>query len=192
MTFTARCLLPFVAILAWAPLACPDVDRSGGDDDDDAGADDDDAAVDDDDGERVSWVLGHANDSCHFGGEILRHFRDGRCVDVHGWKFVEGGNVCIRGLMRRFTHVFTHTQMGVENSAHSVCKGISYVLWRENDTNGEPGLIWEDEASGENEEGDPLADLVDYMTEEWCGNGRNARSIPATQKQRGGELFCVA
>jgi hypothetical protein len=60
-------------------------------------------------------VLGHAGDTAPpHGGAILRHFGDGRGVDVHGWSFTDGGN------------------MGVENSVHSDCKGVCYSLWIEN------------------------------------------------------------
>merc|ERR1711988_28699 len=54
------------------------------------------------------WVMGPEE---FHGGKVLRHWMDGRGVDVHGWKIEEdGGN------------------MGVENSVHGDCKGISYVL----------------------------------------------------------------
>jgi len=53
------------------------------------------------------WVFGP--ESFH-GGLVLRHYLDGRGVDVHGWQFKDGGN------------------MGVENSVHGDCKGISYTL----------------------------------------------------------------
>ena len=59
------------------------------------------------------WVLGGAGDETHHdGGEVLRHYGDGRCVDVHGWQFKNGGN------------------MGVENSAHGACDGVAYVMVR--------------------------------------------------------------
>ncbi len=41
---------------------------------------------------------------------MLRHYRDGRGVDVHSWSFKNGGN------------------MGVENSVRENCKGVSYIL----------------------------------------------------------------
>jgi hypothetical protein len=44
------------------------------------------------------------------GGKVLRHYKDGRGVDVHGWRFSDGGS------------------MGVENSVHTDCKGVSYIL----------------------------------------------------------------
>merc|ERR1711988_1355296 len=54
------------------------------------------------------WVLGPEE---FHGGKVLRHWMDGRGVDVHGWAVEkDGGN------------------MGVENSVHGECKGISYVL----------------------------------------------------------------
>merc|ERR1711988_1486864 len=53
------------------------------------------------------WVMGPEE---YHGGKVLRHFLDGRGVDVHGWSFKHGGNV------------------GVENSVHHTCDGISYVL----------------------------------------------------------------
>merc|ERR1712093_47783 len=53
------------------------------------------------------WVLGPEE---FHGGKVLRHFRDGRGVDVHGWRFADGG------------------KMGVENSVHATCDGVSYVL----------------------------------------------------------------
>ena len=49
-------------------------------------------------------------------GKCLRHFKDGRVVDVHGWKFSDGGG------------------MGCENSCHGyamvhgVNKGSSWIL----------------------------------------------------------------
>lgn len=45
------------------------------------------------------------------GGKVLRHFKDGRGVDVHGWQISRDGN-----------------NMGVENSCHSDCRGTSYVF----------------------------------------------------------------
>jgi len=57
---------------------------------------------------RQKWVLGPEE---FHGGKVLRHWMDGRGVDVHGWQIEkDGGN------------------MGVENSVHGDCKGISYVL----------------------------------------------------------------
>jgi len=53
------------------------------------------------------WVLGPEE---FHGGKVLRHFKDGRAVDVHGWNLKDGNN------------------MGCENSIHSDCKGISYIL----------------------------------------------------------------
>ena len=41
-------------------------------------------------------------------GRVLRHRLDGRAVDIHGWRFFDGA------------------KMGVENSAHSDLKGVSY------------------------------------------------------------------
>jgi hypothetical protein len=43
-------------------------------------------------------------------GKVLRHFKDGRAVDVHGWNMSDGNN------------------MGCENSCHSDCRGVSYVF----------------------------------------------------------------
>ena len=43
-------------------------------------------------------------------GKCLRHFKDGRVVDVHGWSFKHEG------------------KMGCENSCHGVNKGTSWVL----------------------------------------------------------------
>merc|ERR1719409_1578870 len=48
-------------------------------------------------GGTQKWVFGP--ESFH-GGQVLRHYLDGRGVDVHGWQFRDGGN------------------MGVENSIH--------------------------------------------------------------------------
>lgn len=54
------------------------------------------------------WVLGPEE---FHGGKVLRHWMDGRGLDVHGWQVEkDGGNV------------------GVENSVHGDCKGISYAL----------------------------------------------------------------
>merc|ERR1711959_551331 len=53
------------------------------------------------------WVLGPEE---FHGGKVLRHYMDGRGVDVHGWDFKDGGN------------------MGVENSVHDECDGVAYVL----------------------------------------------------------------
>jgi len=55
------------------------------------------------------WVLGHANDPKDT-PDILRHYGDGRAVDVHGWHFSDGGN------------------MGTEHSAHSECRGVQYEI----------------------------------------------------------------
>jgi len=55
------------------------------------------------------WVLGHPMDPADK-RSILRHYGDGRCVDVHGWQFSDGGN------------------MGTEHSAHAECKGIRYTV----------------------------------------------------------------
>ena len=44
------------------------------------------------------------------GLQVLRHFKDGRAVDVHGWNMSDGNN------------------MGCENSCHSDCRGVSYVF----------------------------------------------------------------
>merc|ERR1711918_28655 len=53
------------------------------------------------------WVLGPEE---FHGGKVLRHWMDGRGLDVHGWQVEkDGGNV------------------GVENSVHGDCKGISYA-----------------------------------------------------------------
>ena len=41
---------------------------------------------------------------------MLRHYGDGRGVDVHGWSFRDGGN------------------MGTEHSAHASCHGLRYVI----------------------------------------------------------------
>jgi len=53
------------------------------------------------------WVVGPEE---FHGGKVLRHFKDGRGVDVHGWQFHDGGNV------------------GCENSLHADCKGICWVF----------------------------------------------------------------
>jgi hypothetical protein len=53
------------------------------------------------------WVVGPEE---FHGGKVLRHFKDGRGVDVHHWQFKEGGNV------------------GCENSVHGDCKGLTYVF----------------------------------------------------------------
>eukprot|EP01063_Lacrimia_lanifica_P019616 TRINITY_DN2705_c0_g2_i1.p1 TRINITY_DN2705_c0_g2~~TRINITY_DN2705_c0_g2_i1.p1 ORF type:complete len:762 (+),score=166.38 TRINITY_DN2705_c0_g2_i1:50-2335(+) len=53
------------------------------------------------------WVAGPET---YYGGTVLRHLADGRGVDVHGWTFKDGG------------------QVGVENSVHDDCKGVSYVF----------------------------------------------------------------
>lgn len=55
------------------------------------------------------WVLGHAMDPEQM-PTILRHYGDGRCVDVHGWQFSDGGN------------------MGTEHSAHAECTGTRYTI----------------------------------------------------------------
>ena len=55
------------------------------------------------------WVFDE--DHKYHGGFLLRHFRDGRGVDVHGWKTDNDGN-----------------NVGVENSVHGDCKGIVWVL----------------------------------------------------------------
>merc|ERR1712167_74845 len=54
------------------------------------------------------WVFGPEE---FHGGKVLRHYLDGRGVDVHGWNIKNDGN-----------------NMGVENSVHGDCKGISYKL----------------------------------------------------------------
>eukprot|EP00756_Hemistasia_phaeocysticola_P012784 Hpha_TRINITY_DN15227_c1_g9::TRINITY_DN15227_c1_g9_i2::g.65268::m.65268 len=56
------------------------------------------------------WVLDHSMDPAEH--QILRHYGDGRCVDVHGWQFKDGGN------------------MGTEHSAHAECTGIQYEICR--------------------------------------------------------------
>ena len=43
-------------------------------------------------------------------GKCLRHFKDGRVVDVHDWRFKDGG------------------KMGCENSCHAENKGTSWIL----------------------------------------------------------------
>lgn len=54
------------------------------------------------------WMFGPEE---FHGGKVLRHWMDGRGLDIHGWQVTkDGGNV------------------GVENSVHADCKGISYVL----------------------------------------------------------------
>lgn len=57
--------------------------------------------------DRQRWVLGP--DEFH-GGKVLRHFKDCRGVDVHGWRMQDGNN------------------MGCENSTHSDCRGVSFVF----------------------------------------------------------------
>ena len=54
--------------------------------------------------------MGQLGEQCFHGGRVLRHFKDGRAVDVHGWEFNHGGN------------------MGCENSAHATADGISYIF----------------------------------------------------------------
>ena len=53
------------------------------------------------------WVVGP---EAFHGGKVLRHFKDGRAVDIHGWNLKPDNNV------------------GCENSAHSDCRGCSYVF----------------------------------------------------------------
>lgn len=56
------------------------------------------------------WVYSQAGEEEFHGGRVLRHYRDGRGVEVHGWQFVGG------------------TNMGCENAVHSSCDGCSYVF----------------------------------------------------------------
>merc|ERR1719473_1152060 len=42
------------------------------------------------DGPSQRWVYGPEE---FHGGKVLRHYMDGRGVDVHGWRFKDGGNV---------------------------------------------------------------------------------------------------
>jgi len=53
------------------------------------------------------WVWGPEEFN---GGKVLRHYKDGRGVDVHGWQFANGGNV------------------GCENAVHADCKGNCYIF----------------------------------------------------------------
>ena len=46
-----------------------------------------------------------------YGGKVLRHFKDGRAVDVHDWQVTNNGN-----------------NVGCENSAHGENKGTSFVF----------------------------------------------------------------
>jgi len=88
--------------------------------------------------EQQKWVLGfggppekrwgHKNqgpvgawpdddDLTESAGKCLRHFKDGRVVDVHGWHFSHGGG------------------MGCENSCHGDNKGTSWMFVDANSTN---------------------------------------------------------
>ena len=53
------------------------------------------------------WVFGPES---FYGGKVLRQYKSGRGVDIHGWSMHDGNNV------------------GVENSVHGKCKGVSYVF----------------------------------------------------------------
>lgn len=57
--------------------------------------------------DRQRWVVGPEE---FHGGKVLRHFKDGRGVDIHGWNLSPDNNV------------------GCENSVHADCRGISYVF----------------------------------------------------------------
>lgn len=54
------------------------------------------------------WMFGPEE---FHGGKVLRHWMDGRGLDIHGWQVTKDG-----------------CSVGVENSVHADCKGISYVL----------------------------------------------------------------
>jgi len=58
------------------------------------------------------WVLEAPPAGCSApqGGKILRHFADGRAVDVHGWDFKPEQN------------------MGCENSTHGNCRGVTFIF----------------------------------------------------------------
>eukprot|EP00927_Polykrikos_kofoidii_P066800 TRINITY_DN62361_c0_g1_i1.p1 TRINITY_DN62361_c0_g1~~TRINITY_DN62361_c0_g1_i1.p1 ORF type:complete len:861 (-),score=115.43 TRINITY_DN62361_c0_g1_i1:180-2690(-) len=58
--------------------------------------------------DRQRWVFGPEE---FHGGKVLRHYKDGRSVDVHGWQVDNDGN-----------------NVGCENSVHSDCKGASYIF----------------------------------------------------------------
>lgn len=66
------------------------------------------------------WLLDQVPDSKE-GWHVLRHFKDGRVVDVHNWQFGDGGNV------------------GCENAAHSYCLGCSFSFCVVDDTAGRVG-----------------------------------------------------
>jgi hypothetical protein len=53
------------------------------------------------------WVVGPEE---FHGGKVMRHFKDGRGVDIHGWNLAANNNV------------------GCENSVHTDCRGVSYVF----------------------------------------------------------------
>jgi len=57
---------------------------------------------------QQKWVYGPEE---FYGGKILRHYLDGRGVDVHGWNVENHGN-----------------DIGVENSVHGDCKGLCYIF----------------------------------------------------------------
>jgi hypothetical protein len=54
------------------------------------------------------WIYGPEE---FHGGKVLRHYKDGRAVDVHGWEVANDGN-----------------NVGCENSVHADCKGCSYIF----------------------------------------------------------------
>jgi hypothetical protein len=62
--------------------------------------------------DQQRWVLGPEE---FHGGQVLRHYMDGRGVDVHGWQVSNDGN-----------------NIGCENSVHADCRGCSYVFTLQN------------------------------------------------------------
>lgn len=70
-------------------------------------------------GDEQRWIWDNGQPQCQnefdysgqipHGGHLLRHYKDGRSVDVHMWRITNDGN-----------------NMGVEESAQNECTGISY------------------------------------------------------------------
>lgn len=56
------------------------------------------------------WVHGQPGEEEFHGGKVLRHYRDGRGVEIHGWDLKSGAN------------------MGLENAVNATCDGCSYVF----------------------------------------------------------------
>ena len=52
------------------------------------------------------------------GGKIMRHYTDGRVVDVRHWKFADGANIGCEN-----STIFVLTTDGLDN-----CRGISYIF----------------------------------------------------------------